>query len=512
MNKLHSKIIVSYRIKSVILISLLFIILSANCDSGKTGRITILHTNDMHGQFVPDSAFTAEGEPLIGGFIALNHYIKQIRNETPNVILLDGGDFMTGNIICDVEYKNAEGGALVKMMNMIGYDTGVCGNHEFDKPISNIKNLIEIANFPILCANLSDDASNDFIKKRYHILDVSGLKIGIIGVTPHPLGKSVSAENLEQYHSTDPAEAINNIASEIDSLTDLIIALTHLGTEADKKLAMKLRRVDVIVGGHSHTVLEQPERVNGILIVQAGSHSRYLGRLDLIVAGDTVKEYVRKLIPVINDEIEIDRELGSFVDSLTQVIDKEYGKIIGMLKTDWVITSFAESNLGNWLTDAIRIKTGADVGFINSGGIRKNLKAGPIKVKDVLEIIPFFDYVEVYECTGEQLMTTIMGNAEAQAEQNREILQVSGLKYSWKLEDGWVQLSGLSVGGKAIELKKVYTAAALDYVIGNYDKYLGFKPEKVVNTNILISDMLVEAVKEAGEIDSRIEGRIRKAR
>ncbi|MCD6161360.1 MAG: 5'-nucleotidase C-terminal domain-containing protein [candidate division Zixibacteria bacterium] len=512
MNKLRRIKTIPNRITSIISISLLLIILFSACDRGRIRHITILHTNDIHGQFIPETVFTTEGEPSIGGFAALSYYIEQIRSETPNVILVDAGDFMTGNIVCDIGYKNAEGGALIEMMNMLGYDAGVCGNHEFDKPINNIKNLMEIADFPILCANLSDDAGNDFVKERYHILEEDGLKIGIIGVTLHPLEKSVSSENLEQYHSSNPAETINDIASEIDSLTDIIIALTHLGVKADRKLAMKLRRVDVIIGGHSHTVLEQPERVNGILIVQAGSHGRYLGRLDITAAGDTIKEYAGQLIPVINDEIETGRELGSFIDSFTHIIDNEYGKVIGVLKTDWVISSMAESNLGNWLTDAIRIKTGADVSFINSGGIRKNLKAGPIKLKDIMEISPFFDYVEVYECTGDQLMTTIMKNAEAQAEQNREILQVSGLRYSWKLDDGWVQLSSSSIGGKAIDFQKVYKVAALDYVIGNHDKYLGFKPDKVVNTNILISDMLIEAVKEAGEIDSKIEGRIRRAR
>ena len=424
--------------------------------------------------------------------------------------MLDAGDLMTGNIICNIEYKGAEGGALVKMMNMIGYDGMTCGNHEFDKHKSNLEQLINIADFEVYSANLLDENRKSFTKEKYHIYNVSGLRIGVIGLTPHPLKGLVNPHNLDEYNSYDPVEAVNSTVEKIDPPTDLIIVLSHLGIDADRELAGKVENVDVIVGGHSHTKLEEPELINGIIIVQAGSYSSYLGRLDLTVAGDSVMAYSGLLIPAFSDSIAIDTKLADFIDSFEQMIYLEYGRVIGHLKCDWIPEILQESNIGNWLTDAMRFNTKTDVGFINSGAIRKSLPAGPITVKDIMEIIPFFDYVEIFECSGEQLMTIIHNNAKAQADQSREVLQVSGIEYSWKIDNGAVNIVKATVGGKPLDPKKVYKVSSLDYVVLNYQKYFGFKPENVVSANVIIYDLLIEAVKESGEIDSRIEHRINK--
>jgi len=441
----------------------------------------------------------------------LNHYVMQVRDETSDVLLLDAGDLMTGNIISNIEYKDAEGGALVEMMNMIGYDGMTCGNHEFDKHKSNLEQLIAIAEFPVFSANLLDDKGESFTEEKYHIYNVSGLKVGVIGLTPHPLKGLVNPHNLDEYNTYDPAEAVNNTVEKIDPATDLIIVLSHLGINADRELAGKVNNVDIIVGGHSHTKLEEPELVNGIIILQAGAYSHYLGRLDLTVSGDSVMEFSGSLIPTFSDSIEIDTKLADFVDSFEQIINQEYGRVIGHLTSDWIPEILQESNIGNWLTDAMRLRTKTDVGFINSGAIRKSLQAGPIAVKDIMEIIPFLDYVEIFECTGEQLMTIIYNNAKAQADQSRGVLQVSGIEYSWKTDNGDVNIVKATVGGKPLDVKKTYKVSSLDYVIFNHQQYFGFNPENVISNNILIHDLLIEAVEEADKIDSRIEHRINKA-
>ena len=500
------------RLGAIICLFIVVVISISVCGPKTPQHITILYTNDIHGHFLPEPASWLENKPLIGGFKTLDYYVEQVREEKSNILLLDAGDLMTGNVICNMEYEGADGGALIEMMNLIGYDGMTCGNHEFDKPKSNFLNLAEIADFPVICANLLDSSGNSLTGIDYHIYNISGLKIGVIGVTAHPLAGLISLKNIEGYNSYSPVPVIATIVGEIDKSTDLIVILSHSGIELDRGIAEKVENIDVIIGGHNHLKLEQPELVNGVLILQAGSKTNYLGKLDLTVAGDSVMNYNGELIPLFSENTVADNLLAGLVDSFAQVIDQEYGRVIGHLKTDWVQSSVEESNMGNWLTDAMRLRADTDVGFINSGAIRKSLPDGPVTVKDVLEIIPFLDYVEIFECSGEQLITIIRNNAEAQATGSREILQVSGLQYSWKMIEDKVSIIKAEVGNELLEPDKTYKVSSLDYVINKHGKYFGFRPQNVVTTDLIIYDLLVEAVEEAGEIISSIEGRIEKVR
>ena len=488
------------------------ILLVVNCATEEPKSITILHTNDMHGHFTAEPASWLDDHPLVGGMVAIDYYVKQERTKAANSLLLDAGDFMTGNLICDMEYKGAYGGALIEMMNMIGYDCGVIGNHEFDKSADNVRKLIALADYPIVCANLVDSSGSNFTAERYHIFNVNGLRVGVIGVTYHQMYGMASPKNLHGFYTVDPADKVNEIVKEIDSKTDLIIVLSHLGLDSDSLLASKIQNVDVIVGGHTHTRIKEPERINGVLIVQAGSYTSDLGILDLQVAGDSIYSYSGQLITTFNDEVKPDPKLAEFADSFATIIESEYGKEIGKLKTDWKTEYREECNVGDWLTDAMRKQTSADVAFINSGGIRKNLLAGPITLKDIAEMLPFQNYVETFECSGADLLTILEENARAQGLETHGILQVSGVSYTWRKKGNDVVLDKAMVGGKLIDKNKTYKIASIDYVNSNMDLYYKITLNNINNTGIMLSDMIIDAVKQAGTIDSKIEGRIKQAK
>jgi 5'-nucleotidase/UDP-sugar diphosphatase len=499
--------------KSAVALSALFmlLLLTLSCAKETPKTITILHTNDIHGHFMAEPASWLDDHPLVGGFVALDYYVKQQRGLATNSLLLDAGDFMTGNPICDMEYKGAYGGAMIEMMNMIGYDCGTIGNHEFDKSAANVRKLIALADYPIVCSNLIDSSGQNFTKEKYHIFDVDGLRVGVIGVTYHQMVGMAKPSNLDGFYTIDPSIPVNEIVKEIDDQTDLIIVLSHIGVDQDSILATKIKNVDVIVGGHSHTRIKEPKRVNGVLIVQAGSHTSDLGRLDLTVVGDSVSAYSGYLITTFNDEVKPDPQLAEFADSFAVIIEGEYGKVIGQLKTDWKTASRSECNVGDWLTDAMRKRTGADVAFINSGGIRKNIMAGPITLKDIAEMLPFQNYVETFDCPGADLLTIVQENARAQGLGTHGILQVSGLSYTWRKQGNDVTVEKVMVGGKPLDENKTYKIASIDYVDGNSDLYYKITPVDVNDTGLLLSDVIIDAVKKAGTIDSKIEGRIKQA-
>jgi 2',3'-cyclic-nucleotide 2'-phosphodiesterase (5'-nucleotidase family) len=483
------------------------IVIAATCTQ-RPKQITFLYTNDIHAHFTPAPA--NKNRPPIGGFVALDYYVKQQRKLAPASLLLDAGDLMTGNLISDMDYKGAQGGALIEMMNMIGYDGRTFGNHDCDKPITNLAKLNALANFPTFCANFVDSAGKDFTGEKYHIYNVGGFKVGVIGITYYPMAGMASPASLLGFNSTDPVEAVNNVVPKIEPITDIIVVLSHIGIEADRELARKTKDVDIIIGGHSHTRLDKPEKVNGVLIVQAGSYASYLGRIDLAIAGDSIENYSDTLISLRVKDIQPDPKLTGMVDSIAAIIEKQYGEVIGTLKSDWK-SGRGESNIGDWLTDAIRLKTGADVAFMNTGGIRRDIPAGPITLKDIKEMLPFENYIATFECTGGDLQKMFGINAENDSGGiARDGLQMSGVNYTYRTAGGQSNIIKINIGGKTINPNKNYRVATLDYVIDNADKYFGFIPQNVNKTGLLLSDLIIGAIKEAGTIDSKIDGRIKK--
>ncbi len=473
-------------------------------------NITIFHTNDMHAAYLPTVATWESSKPMIGGFEALDYYVHQERASAQRSLLLDAGDLMTGTLICDIPYEGAYGGGLVAMMNMIGYDGWVMGNHEFDKSASNLRALIKIAKFPVFCANLVKDGQL-FTKEGYHIYNVDGLKVGVIGLTYHQMVGMASKNNLDGFYSLDPIPVVKDCVSKIDSLTDLIIVLSHLGIENDRELAQNVKGIDLIVGGHSHTRIETPEVVNGVVIVQTGSNCRNLGRVDMTVAGDTIMMFRGKLIPMYSKDIKPNPEITKMVSEFKAEVDKDYNIKIAQLNDTWKSEYRSESNVGDWLSEALRQKMQTDVAFINSGGIRKDIEAGPVTKMDIKEMLPFDNKVVTFECTGADLIRTAEKNIGAEKGGSQGSLQISGLCYTWKEENDQPKVVDVMIGGKAIDPNGKYTVATIDYVAtSNSDRYLGFSPQNIKPTELQFTDIVMEAVEKAKTIDSKIEKRISK--
>jgi 5'-nucleotidase/UDP-sugar diphosphatase len=473
-------------------------------------KITILHTNDIHGHFLPQEATWEKDKPMIGGFTALDYYVKRERQGTERSLLIDAGDLMTGTLICDMQYDGVYGGALVTMMNEVGYQGWVFGNHDFDKGADNLRGLIKLADFPVFCANFTRQ-NQLFAKEPYHIYNLNGLRVGVIGITYHPMVGMAPPEKLDGYVSTDPVLAVNDAVKQIDSLTDLIIVLSHLGIENDRKMAQNINGVDLIVGGHSHTRLDTLERVNGVLIAQTGAYCRNLGRIDLTVAGDTVMSYYGRLIPMYTEGITPDPKIEALVDSFKTEIDKEYAIVIAQLHDDWKSEYRAESNIGDWLTDAMKDGMKTDVAFLNSGGIRKNLEAGPVKKMDIYEILPFDNKIVTFNLTGRQLLQIAEHNIGLERDSYQGSLQIAGLSYSWQEGSDGPKLIEVKVNGAPLDTNEVYSVCSIDYVAdSNSDKYFGFQVTNINDTDLGLTQLVLEAVEKAGTIDSKIEGRMKK--
>ena len=478
------------------------------------GAITLLHTNDMHSQYIPMAATWVDTKPrpLIGGAVALEEQIRRIRQHRPASLLLDAGDILTGTPLSKIAVNGAKGGGFVEMMNLMGYDVMTLGNHEFDEGQENLRRLIELADFDVLSANLLVNGKL-LAPLGEKIYQVGNLKVGVVGLILSDLADVTAVKNLAGVEVLDPVRTAQNAINRLDRKTDLIVLLSHQGYEQDLQLAQQIRGADVIIGGHSHTRLPKPVKENGVLIVQTGSKTTSLGVLTCSVAGDSIADYDYELISTWVDQVrEPSKLLTERVELYRRQIDDEYGKTIGTLLTDWVRTDYAESNLGNFVTDAIRDQARSDFAVINGGGIRKDLPAGPITKLDINEILPFSNYLVTFECTGKDLLTLIKTNARAAALEKHSVLQVSGIDYSFrKISADDVAILSANVGANPIDPQAVYRGATVDFVLfGQSQRYFGFEPQKHSEIGILLADAVIERILQQTEIRSFIEGRMQR--
>lgn len=253
--------------------------------------LTILHTNDIHSRIEPVSPNSADKRSADkGGLLRVAAYVEHVKEETPNVLVFDCGDFSQGTPY----YNMFKGEVEIKLMNTIGYDAGTIGNHEFDFGLENMARLYRMAEFPIVCANY--DVSGTVLEglvKPYVVIERFGLKIGVLGVGTKLKGL-VQADKYGDITFQDPYEAANKAAAELKRLgCDVIVCLSHLGflsgaknPISDVELAKNTRNIDVILGGHSHTFIDEPvsfKNLDGkdVPITQMGKSGIFVGRVDI---------------------------------------------------------------------------------------------------------------------------------------------------------------------------------------------------------------------------------------
>jgi 5'-nucleotidase len=244
-------------------------------------KIVILHTNDTHSRIEPLPE-TDKSAPGKGGVERRASFIDATRKENKNVLLLDAGDFLQGT-----PYFNLfKGEVEVKAMNLMKYDAATLGNHEFDYGLKTLAEVIRRANFPIVTSNY-DFSQTELAKlvKPYVILKRDGLKIGVIALGVRPQGL-IASGNYEGMVFLDPAKTANELAEQLRQQCDMVICLSHLGYEQDLKLAGATRHIDLIIGGHSHTYMKEPQirqNLDGkdVMIYQTNGRGVFTGRIDV---------------------------------------------------------------------------------------------------------------------------------------------------------------------------------------------------------------------------------------
>jgi len=482
-------------------------------------KFTILHSNDMHGDFLAESK--GEEGHVIGGMSLLSGYINKVRQEEKNVLFVIAGDMLQGSMI-DTEYK---GLSTIEVMNYLAPDVVSLGNHELDYGFPHLLVLEKMANFPIVNANLYIKKYNKRLMNPYVILNVDGFDIMFIGIITEEALKSLKRDkSISTFVGLEDAAAeVGKICNAYkDEDIDLTVLLTHIGFEEDKKLAAMLDPswgVDMIIGGHSHTFLEQPAEVNNILITQAGVGPDQIGRFDIVVDDDTnsITEWKWQLLPVDNKLAEPDAELEKFIASFKEEVDRKYNRLICRLARQLVHPRREEeTELGNLITDIYAEKSLCDVVFVESGSIR-GTELGPlVTLNDLRKTHPYDDTLYKVTITGEYLskiFTHIMRPENRMAGKSNSCFQVNkGVQAVYNEVEK--KLESLTIQGKPVEPDSHYTICINGYNYHSSEKNLNITlaeltqlaESKVVTTST--NDVLDEYFSHHQHLDSHVEGRL----
>lgn len=444
-------------------------------------KLTILHSNDMHGDFMAE-----EGkEQLIGGVSMLSGYINQVRQEEPNTIYCIAGDMFRGSVI-DSEFR---GISTIEIMNMLAPDVVTVGNHETDYGIAHLLFIEKCAKFPIINANLHITTNNARLFKAHHIIEMDGMKILFIGILTESVITQTKNETLigSFVDINEAAIEVGRICDAYNALdVDCTVLLTHIGYEEDKKLAAKLDPalgVDLIIGGHSHTFIEQPETVNGILIAQAGTGTDQIGRFDLEIDTDLncVRDYRWRSIPITSEHCPKDLALEEVLGHYQTITEQKYSRMITRMKRQLTHPCRTqETELGNLLADIMRESLCLDIMLLGSGSVR-NPALGPIVLlSDLTECFPYDDAIHMLKVTGEQLkrMIRFMLRDEVWEGAHCEFYQFSeGMRVVYDRASH--SFREFSLNGEPIEDDRIYKIGLQNFHYMNMDRFFHISLDEI---------------------------------
>ncbi|HAU5066547.1 TPA: bifunctional UDP-sugar hydrolase/5'-nucleotidase [Citrobacter amalonaticus] len=512
-------------------------------EKDKTYKITILHTNDHHGHFwrseYGEYGLSAQ-KTLVDGIR------REVAAEGGSVLLLSGGDINTG--VPESDLQDAE--PDFRGMNLIGYDAMAVGNHEFDNPLTVLRQQEKWAKFPFLSANIYQKSTGERLFKPWAIFKRQDLKIAVIGLTTDDTAKIGNPEFFTDIEFRKPAEEAKVVIQELQmkEKPDVMIATTHMGhydngnhgsnAPGDVEMARSLPEgaLAMIVGGHSQDPVciaaenkKQvdyvpgtpcaPDKQNGIWIVQAHEWGKYVGRADFEFRNGEMKMVNYQLIPVnlkkkvtwedgksehvlytpeIAENAQMLSLLSPFQNKGKAQLDVKIGAVNDRLEGDRSKVRFVQTNMGHLILAAQMARTGADFGVMSGGGIRDSIEGGDITYKSVLKVQPFGNVVVYVDMNGKDVTDYLTAVAQMKPDSGA---YPQFARVSFVAKDG--KLNELKINGEPVDPAKTYRMATLSFNATGGDGYprIDNKPG-YVNTGFIDAEVLKEYIQKSSPLDA----------
>lgn len=501
-------------------------------------KITILHTNDIHSRIESinkyDSTCNAEGETegkCFGGMARIKSAVdaKRAAMEGENVLLLDAGDPFQGSLF----YTTYKGAAEAEFMEAIGYDAMAVGNHEFDDGPAGLASFIDAVSFPVVSGNLDLSSSADLNGKveNHVVLEVGGQKIGIV---------SALATDTVDTSSPGPdvvfQDEIDSLSADVAALeaegVKMIIALTHVGLAKDLEIAEKVPGLDLVIGGHSHTLLSNtndrakgayPTMVGDVPVVQAYAYSKYLGEITLTFddAGNVTSATGEPML--LDASVEPDADMAARIATMGAPIEELKARVVAessdAIEGDRSVCRVQECAMGNLVADAMldRVKEqGAQIAIQNGGGLRASIDSGEVTMGEVLTVLPFQNTLSTFEISGEGIVAALENGVSQVEEVKGRFPQVAGMKFTWdpSVAPNEGRITEVMVaegdGYVPIDLAKTYLVVTNNYVRNGGDGYKMFSGDdkNAYDFGPDLADVTAEFMAKSSPYMPYVDGRI----
>ncbi|MBR5913445.1 MAG: bifunctional metallophosphatase/5'-nucleotidase [Selenomonadaceae bacterium] len=488
-----------FLIGAFFLASIIFFTVTVNA-----AELVILHTNDIHARVLNTDDY---GKSM--GFAEMVAGIKKLKSQNLDSLWLDAGDTLHGMPAINI----SNGSNMLNLLNIAGLNAMTLGNQEFNYGIDTLINLTKKAKFDVLASNLVYRSNDKLIFKPYKIYKMpDGLRVGVFGLTT-PETQIIARPTLVRgINFLNPVEIAKDMVKEMRPKCDVLIALTHLGIDEHAaftsiRLANEVDGIDLIVDGHSHTVLPSGLTINNTLIVQTGWHAYNLGKTTITLDGKKIinkkaelldADAIKKIAPTPDKNVaaaitKMERENKKLLDQVIAQNDKTMSVDITTMRTQ-------ETEFGDLVTDAFRWKTGADCAVINGGGVREGLLEGNVTKGDVMKVFPFGNQLQRVEVQGSVIREMLEHSVSQYPDAFGAFLHVSGIKFTFSPENTvGSRVGDIYIGNEPLNENLIYTMATSDFLIEGGNGYDVLKKHHLVTGQFgTLEEILIEYLQESG--------------
>ena len=450
-------------IVTVCVIAVLFAsFIAYNGEGSDSDDFMIIHTNDTHCHYGNEGGV---------GFSTVKALKDSNEAEGKTVFLVDAGDFIQGSAYGTLSL----GESSINVMNTVGYDVGIPGNHEFDYSIDVMLEDLSNLNYPIICSNLIYKSSGESIFPEYIVLEKNGKRVGFFGLLTPDTERDVKAGCMGDSVVTDPFEASERMIDILNDMdVDFIVALGHIGVDRSStvnsdEICSRVDGIDLFIDGHSHTEMEYGKVCDGSIdlipsdttIASTGCNNTYVG-IVTVTSGEITAELYRgeKIdVKVVDDAIEIEK------DKIEEILKGKIGHTDILLNGERGDVRTKETNLGDLVADTLRLASGADIGIINGGAIRISIEPGDVIVHDAYDVNPFLNTLWLLEVTGKDLRNLMEFSYSHLGEVFGGFIQISGMtvKYDATKEPG-SRVVSIEVKGKTVGDDDKFSLVTTDFI------------------------------------------------
>jgi 2',3'-cyclic-nucleotide 2'-phosphodiesterase (5'-nucleotidase family) len=460
-------------------------------DGQKNFNLYVVHTNDVHGRI--------EGSDSVVGYARLATLVNMGRSVTNKNLLLDAGDATHGTLLTNL-FEGETSGVL---LDMLGYDAIVPGNHDFnygkDRLIEAAKLAQQYSNLRVLAANVLDENGN-MVFQPYQLYYFDGFTVGVIGVSTPDTETKTHPKNVQglSFMSDEVIYGAQALVDEVNKRADYVIALSHLGLDEDgsygvtsKMVAENIDGIDLIVDGHSHSLLENGMMVGDTLIVSAGEYMENIGLVEIAVRNGKAAGETALLIPASNvadpsqneyakmlgiTEVKADPKVVAYVESQKAKLDEITNEVVAYtpvhLDGERNNVRTKPTNLGNMIAKAMVEASGADVALTNGGGIRASIPAGDVTRGDIITVLPFNNTVVVVEVTGQDIYDALEWGYSRLPESNGGFPQTANMAIVYsRFSDPGNRIKRVLINGKVVDRNATYKLATNDFMAAGGDGY-----------------------------------------